>query len=83
MHESLSYQPEQKKQFDPLNEYREKTQRLSQLAHLKKYGAEVSPERFEDAFADAFTSMSNLMDKFGITFKEIFLGEDVTDEKGE
>ena len=61
----------------PLDEYRKQTQRLSQLAFLRKYGGEVSREDLNEAFANAFTSLDDLMDDFGITFREIFGGDDV------
>jgi len=61
----------------PLEEYREQSQRLSQLAHLKKHGVEVSREDLNRAFANAFTSLDDLMDDFGITFREIFGGNDI------
>ena len=59
----------------PLENYQTTSQRLYQLAHLKKYG-KVDEKEFIKAFGDAFISLNDLMTENRLSFKDIFMGED-------
>lgn len=61
----------------PLEQVRIDFQRLSQLAFIAKHGGQVDRRELCDSFGNTFESLDNLMNDFGITFREVFVGNDV------